>query len=97
MHYKPHVTLTSSREKLMEGDSVRYRCRAQANPDNKLNYQWFVGGRRMNAPKTGENEDGSELVLDVVDRTLNGNLVRCEVTNSIGTSAAETVLDISCK
>ena len=92
MHYPPHVTLRADRQSLSEGDTTRFKCEAQANPSDNLRYEWTVGGRprpdALNKP---------ELVVEKAERGLNGNVVRCEVTNRIGGSSAEVVLDVSCK
>ena len=93
VHYPPHVTLTSDKGDLLEeGERVRFRCEASANPD-QLSYAWYIAGRRV-----AEAPDAStELVLDHVERRLHNHLVKCEVTNPIGRSEQTAVLNIACK
>ena len=59
VHYPPHVTLTSDKGDLLEeGERVRFRCEASANPA-QLSYAWYIAGRRV-----AEAPDAStELVL----------------------------------
>ena len=88
------MTLESDRgELLQEGDPVRFVCSATANPA-QLSYAWFIGGKRV-ATRT-DNAD-TELVLDQVDRRLNNQAVRCEVTNPIGRTEKSALLSIACK
>jgi hypothetical protein len=85
------VTLTSDKGDLLEeGERVRFRCEASANPD-QLSYAWYIAGRRV-----AEATDAStELVLDHVERRLHNHLVKCEVTNPIGRSEQTAVLNIA--
>ena len=87
------MTLTPDKGDLLEeGERVRFRCEATANP-SQLSYAWYVGGRRVaDAP-----DASTELVLDHVDRMLHNHLVKCEVTNPIGRSEKTTVLNIACE
>ena len=86
------MTLTSNRgEQLLEGDSVKYRCEADANPADEMTFKWFLGGVEVK----GQIEP--ELLLDAVDRRHHNNLVRCEVTNPIGRTEETAILDISCE
>ena len=87
------MTLTSDKGDLLEeGERVRFRCEASANPD-QLSYAWYIAGRRV-----AEAPDAStELVLDHVERRLHNHLVKCEVTNPIGRSEQTAVLNIACK
>lgn len=75
---------------VLEGDSIKYKCLASGNP-NKLSFTWFVDGRRV----SNLDEATDELIIDGMERRLNGAVVRCEVKNSIGSASAETRLDVS--
>ena len=94
VHFAPHVTLESDRgELLQEGDPVRFVCSATANPA-QVSYAWFIGGKRV---ATRTDSADTELVLDQVDRRLNNQAVRCEVTNPIGRTEKSALLNIACK
>ena len=91
--YPPHVTLTlTSGDVVLEGESARFRCAADANPDDRRPRRaWFVGGERV------RDETGEELLLEGVDRRLNGREVACEVENAIGRTRAAKRMEVSCK
>ncbi len=98
VHYPPHVSLSlTSGDLVLEGESARFRCAADANPGggggarDQLTRSWFVGGERV------RGEAGEEMVLEGVDRRLNGREVACEVTNSIGRTRATKRLEVSCE
>lgn len=75
----------------MEGDSVKFNCAVDANPSDSLVYVWSIGGKVI------PGESTPSLLVDSVDRRLNNHRVKCEVTNNIGRSEAESVLNVSCK
>ncbi len=85
------MTLISDRSKLLEGESARFECSADANPDAKLVYEWWLGGRKMSG------QTGSRLTVEGVDRRLNERSVRCRVSNEVGSGEASTVLNVTCE
>ena len=97
VRYAPQVTLTTNRgDNLLEGDSIRFRCSATANPSDRLTYTWFVGGRRVRVDADVE-ETTSEFALESADRRLHGHVVKCEAANDVGRNEARTALDVKCE
>lgn len=100
VHYPPHVTVSlvspaSNNEegvsRVLEGESARFKCSADANPGDRLARSWYVGGELLRG-RTGE-----EMTLEGTDRSLNGREVECEAGNAIGRTRAGTRLVVSCE
>ena len=98
VHYPPILTLTSKRERVLEGDSVRFRCAAEsgAGDSGATSFTWFVGGRRVRIDKDSA-DFVSEFTLESADRRLNGHMVKCEAENAVGRSDVSMLLDVSCE
>ena len=98
VHYPPILTLTSKRERVLEGDSVRFRCAAEsgAGDSGATSFTWFVGGRRVRIDRDAADAV-SEFTLESADRRLNGHAVKCEAENAVGRSDVSVVLDVSCE
>lgn len=97
VHYPPHVTLTSNKANLLEGDRVKFMCHGEANPNVDLRYTWYVGDRRVAQNNNDRLGFDSELILESVDRSWNGQEIRCEVANPTGKSMKTVALNVSCK
>ena len=91
VEFAPSVTLERSPAVVKEGDTAMFRCRAEANPAD-LSYRWFLGGHEM-----AGSEDGSLLVLPGLNRSSDGEIVKCQVSNSIGKSEETFSLEIYCE
>ena len=98
VHYPPILTLTSKRERVLEGDSVRFRCAAEssAGDGSATRFTWFVGGRRVRIDNDAADAV-SEFTLESADRRLNGHTVKCEAENAVGRSDVSMLLDVSCE
>ena len=92
------MTLNSRRERVLEGDSVRFRCAAEssAGDGEATRFTWFVGGRRVRIDRDAADAV-SEFTLDSADRRLNGHAVKCEAENAVGRSDVSMLLDVSCE
>lgn len=91
VEFAPNVSLERQPLVIREGDTAIFRCRAEANPE-LVTYKWFLGAEEMFG-----SEDGSVLVLPGLNRTKDGEIVKCQVSNSIGKSEETHSLDIFCK
>ncbi len=92
VEYAPHVDLTPSRDPLREGDDAEYACAAHANPPPAQDsLRWFLDGNIV----AGEHSD--KMALRDVDRSLNGKIVTCEVSNRVGKSEVTHTLEILCE
>ena len=91
VEFAPSVSLERQPLVIREGDTAIFRCRAEANPE-LVTYKWFLGAEEMFG-----SEDGSVLVLPGLNRTRDGEIVKCQVSNSIGKSEETHSLDIFCK
>ena len=86
------MTLERKPAVIKEGDTAIFKCRAEANP-NIVSYKWFLGGYEV----AGGEEDGSVLILPGLNRSSASEIVKCQVSNSIGKSEETYSLDIYCK
>ena len=91
VEFAPSVRLEREPAVIREGDTAVFRCKAEANP-SLVTYKWFLGGQEVLG-----SEDGSVLVLPGLNRTRDGEIVKCQVSNSIGKSEETYSLDIFCK
>ena len=91
VQFAPSVSLERKPGVIREGDTAKFKCLTEANPD-EVTYKWFVGGQEMYG-----SEDGAMLVLPVLNRTSAGQIVKCQASNSIGKSEETYSLDIYCK
>ncbi len=82
---------SSEDDVILEGETAKLVCSSDANPDVQLTYRWMLDGVAL------EGEYGEELVLEGVDRRLNGREVACEVANSVGTTRTAKKLNVSCE
>ncbi|XP_054164705.1 irregular chiasm C-roughest protein-like [Oppia nitens] len=70
------------------GDTIILSCEAKASP-NVLLYKWFKNDEII----VGDHE--TQLTLSAVDRHMNGAVVVCQVSNSVGSNKVSHTLDIS--
>ena len=91
VEFAPSVTLERSPALVKEGDTAKFKCEAEANPAD-LSYRWFLAGHEMTP-----TENGSMLVLPGLNRSSAGQIVKCQVSNSIGKSEETYSLEIYCK
>ena len=89
VEFAPYVTVEKSSVVVREGESAMFRCITESNPVI-VTYRWSVGGEEQ-----GLNEE--RLVIPRVRRDDNGKIIKCCVSNSIGTSEDTIILDIHCK
>ena len=90
VEYPPTVTISTDKQTMYEGDEVRISCSASAQPEN-MKYTWRIDGLEV------EGARGSrELVLNL-DRNMHRKKVSCFVSNKIGQSSDEYILDVKCK
>ena len=71
------------------GGDVLARCEGVANPP-VARYEWLIGGEKL-AHST------IEIKIPAVTKQHNGQLLTCKATNEIGSTTADTLLDIKCK
>ena len=90
VEFAPVVSLQHSPVAMREGDTVKFKCLVQANPEN-VTYAWFVGGQEQS-----QGGDPSILVLPSVTRSSDKDIVKCRARNSIGTSEETHTLNINC-
>ncbi|KAI1286001.1 Irregular chiasm C-roughest protein [Halotydeus destructor] len=86
--YPPDVQLTIDQAHVAEGEDIRLTCTATANPVDGMVYKWY---------KNDEVVAGTEdtvLVLAKVTKELNGAVIGCQVTNSVGSTLATQVLSV---
>ena len=72
VQFAPSVSLERKPGIIREGDTAKFKCITEANPE-EVTYKWFVGGQEMYG-----SEDGSMLVLPVLNRTSAGQIVKCQ-------------------
>ena len=77
VRHPPSVKLifTSSTSTVSVGETVEMECQASAYPSN-LTYVWTVDGKKV------EEEEGSSLKLENLDRDADGSIVTCQVSES---------------
>ena len=92
VEFAPSVSLSREPAVLREGDTAVFSCSAAANPA-LVTYKWFLGGREV----AGGGDSGPRLVVADLSRSQAGQIVKCQVTNSIGKSEETYSLDIFCK
>lgn len=86
--YAPEVQLRISSTHLQIGDDVVFICDAKGNP-NQLLYKWFKNEELI------VGDHGTRLLIPNVNKDLNGAIISCEVSNSVGTTRAKHVLSIT--
>jgi len=74
---------------LLVGDPLYAECVGTANPPVEK-YSWSIGNREF-------SEKSEKIRIDKVTKEQNGELLKCEAKNAIGTTTAEIKLDIKCK
>ena len=81
VNYEPVIELTKDRPHPAEGDSLLVSCRAHARPPVH-GFRWFLDGR----PIEGAAE--AELFIGRLSRRLHARELRCQASNSLGSSSA---------
>lgn len=89
--YAPEVQLKVVEPigQIRDGSGVVLRCEATANPSDQLLYKWFNNDEVI----VGDHEIA--LRLDSVDKQMNGAVISCEVSNSVGQTKASHKLDVA--
>jgi len=87
VEYAPVVDLSTDKENIYEGDSVKLSCSASAFPD-LIEYRWSLDGEEI---KEGR---GAKEVVIVVDRGFNKKRVSCFARNTIGENLASLELHV---
>lgn len=59
--------------------------------------QWLHLSNRWFVADVEHTETGSSLSFDDVSSDLHGSTIKCEVTNTVGTSIEQTTLDVYCE
>ncbi|CAB3246997.1 unnamed protein product [Arctia plantaginis] len=90
--YAPKVKVTISsgmnKGKIRENSELRLRCDVDANPKAQK-YLWYINSN----PVVGDYTD--EMIIFNVSRKHHNALVRCEVSNSVGTSEGDISLKVT--
>lgn len=85
--YPPDVQLTIDSTHIMEGDDIKFTCAATANPSDVI-YKWYKNDEII------VGDIATTLILPKASRVLNGAVIACEVSNSVGTTRATHSLNI---
>lgn len=85
--YPPAVMLIIQRERVLEGEDVRFTCNATANPAVVM-YKWF----RNDEVIVGYH--ATSYTMKQVSLADNGTKITCEVSNALGVGEASHVLNI---
>lgn len=86
--HEPEVELKVEQQlPLIEHKAAKFECQARARPE-KLSYKWFLDDQLI------LNATESELYVPSVTRQLHFRLIKCEVTNAIGSSFKELQLSV---
>jgi len=88
--YAPKVTITLEQEKIVELQSIKLSCHANANPSDVV-YKWYINN------EIAYGDYSTQLTIATASRDLNGAVVKCEVSNAVGKSEDTQTLDVSCK
>ncbi|CAG2180997.1 unnamed protein product, partial [Oppiella nova] len=88
--YAPEIQLkvTEPGGQARIGDNIALSCEANANP-NELLYKWFKNDEII------IGDYSTQLLLSAVDRYMNGAVISCQVSNSVGTNKATHTLNVS--
>uniref|UniRef100_A0A336MTY5 CSON005705 protein n=1 Tax=Culicoides sonorensis TaxID=179676 RepID=A0A336MTY5_CULSO len=90
--------VTPDNQKVIEGDSVIFRCKAENNNDD-LTYTWTFNGNPLE-PSDRVYQNGSNLHIEMVNKTTDVGEYAC-IAYSKSTGARETTsaarLDVICK
>ncbi|XP_052747892.1 irregular chiasm C-roughest protein-like isoform X2 [Galleria mellonella] len=74
--------------KIPEGTEARFLCEVDANPPPQV-YRWYLN----NNPMIGDYTE--EMIIFNVSRKHNKAVVKCEVSNSVGTRDKTVTLDVT--
>lgn len=74
--------------KIPEGNEARIRCSSESNPPPRA-HRWYIN----NNPVIGDYTD--EMIIFNVTRKHNKAEVRCEISNTVGTSSAKVILNVA--
>jgi hypothetical protein len=86
--YAPEVQLKITSAQTIVGEDIEITCEATGNP-NQLLYKWFKNDEII----IGDHD--KSLVLQKVTKEMNGQVISCEVSNTVGSGKAKHTLDIS--
>ncbi|CAG2117605.1 unnamed protein product, partial [Medioppia subpectinata] len=85
--YAPEVHIRADTIQQQIGEDIVLYCEANGNP-NQVVYKWFRNEEQV----TGDH--GSRLVLNKVTKDMNGIVMSCEASNSVGTGRGKWTLDV---
>ncbi|NP_001164704.1 kin of IRRE like precursor [Saccoglossus kowalevskii] len=88
VQYKPIVSIIVEPEVAVEGDDIKIKCLAEANPGEGMSYEWLKDGDIMS------DVAGDVLELIAVPPEYNGISVTCKATNSIGTGKTSKEINV---
>lgn len=80
--YPPEVQITVDKPEYREGDDMVLKCKVDANPSDSLVYKWYKNGELL------LDDISTTLRLTRLSRGLNGIVVTCMVSNSVGSAQA---------
>ncbi|XP_070568854.1 uncharacterized protein [Ptychodera flava] len=86
VQYIPKVTIVPS-PKQYSGYKTTYTCRATGNPD-PYKYEWYVSNVKLpmnDLARYGLSADGKVMTISESTKGDNGQQLRCDVTNDMGT------------
>jgi len=86
--YAPKVTITLEQEKIVELQSIKLSCHADANPSDVV-YKWYINN------EIAYGDYSTQLTIATASRDLNGAVVKCEVSNAVGKSEDTQTLDVN--
>ena len=92
VQYAPSVKMSTSTKVglLTEGDTVKFKCKAYANPP-PLEYSWYIDSQRVNG------FESDLFMISNISKAYNDAIVKCEVKNDIGKSEETETIHVKCK
>ena len=100
--YKPELTITQEPAEIKEGDTVTIKCVSTSNPP-KVMFKWYIDDVIEYESVKDEDPDDqtSALELTGIDKSKNGQKIKCWASNKIQNKPYETeavhTLNINCK
>lgn len=70
------------------GDTLKFRCIVDANPNDSMIFEWLKGNELI------IGQHSRELIIENIDKTWNNVDITCKVSNKIGTGTAFETLNI---
>ncbi|XP_023330824.1 irregular chiasm C-roughest protein [Eurytemora carolleeae] len=87
VEYAPHVTLQYQPHKLQDGETVTFKCSADANPSD-VTYKWYLNNQIL------DGKTSKTLTLSPLNRTLHAAILKCAARNKIGRSEETHTLEV---